>query len=400
MTPTSLDPRIRSVVQDFVDRHAQEQVRFVMDLAHQNSFSWNKAGTDKVAAMVLDRMGGLFPERRVVQQAEVGDLQILTNAGGEDSIYLLGHLDTVFPPDHPFRECRIHGDKLHGPGCGDMKAGVATIVYAALALKEAGVLDRVPLTVMLGGDEEVGAVTSRPVYEEERTRALACLVVEGGGLDREIVVSRNGKIGARVDCHGKNQHVGTVDLEKASAVLELAYKSMALEAMNGTLPGVRVNVGRVEGGLGPATIPARAHALVDVRWEDQEVRGALVRELEAVVAREDLPGCRSELTIMNERGAWLLTEGSQRLADLIKGVGTDLGWTIGQEHRLGTSDSNFFGSAGIPTVDGLGPICKGYHSAEEFVYISSIRERTELVACTLAAMAADIEAGGPTWRVD
>ena len=131
----------------------------------------------------------------------------------------------------------------------------------------------------------------------------------------------------------------------------------------------------------------QAHALIDVRWEDQGVRNDLVERIEEVVAREDLPGCRSELTIMNERDAWPWTEGTQKVADIIRGVGAELGRPMEQEHRLGTSDSNFFGCAGVPTVDGLGPICTGYHTAEEFVYISSIAEQTSLVAISLPAVA-------------
>jgi glutamate carboxypeptidase len=264
-------------------------------------------------------------------------------------------------------------------------------VYSVLALHDLGMLERVPLTVILGGDEEIGAVTSRPVYEEERKKALACLVVEGAGVNREIVVSRNGKIGARVDCRGQDQHVGAVDLQKASAVLELAHKTIGLEGLNGVLPGVRLNVGKVAGGLGPATIPAEAHALVDIRWEDQAVRDDLVERIRQVVGREDLPGCRSDLTVMNERSAWPWTAGTQALADLIKGVGAELGRPMEQEHRMGTSDSNFFGCAGVPTVDGLGPICKGYHTPQEFVYISSIAEQTSLLANVLLAMAPDLE---------
>jgi len=381
------DDQTRSRAVRFVQDHAGEQLRFVMELSRQNSFSYNKPGTDRVAAMILDKIAGLFPVHRVVGQTEVGDLHLLSTVPGGKSIYLLGHMDTVFPPEHPFQGCRIEGDRLHGPGAGDMKAGLATIVYSVLALAEAGALERIPLTVVLAGDEEIGAVFSREVYEEERGKALACLVVEGAGDRGEIVVSRNGKIGAQVDCRGRDQHVGAKDLAKASAILELAHKVLGLEALNGTLSGVRVNVGKVEGGLGPATIPAAAKALVDVRWEDQKVRDALVEKLGEVVDREDLPGCRSELTIMNERSAWTWTEGTQKLADLIRAVSEDMGRPIGQEHRLGTSDSNWFGCAGVPTVDGLGPICKGYHTAEEFVYISSIPERTALVAASLLALA-------------
>jgi glutamate carboxypeptidase len=271
-----------------------------------------------------------------------------------------------------------------------MKAGVATVVYSVMALADAGLLDRIPLTVVLGPDEEIGAVYSRSIYEEERTKALACLVVEGAGVNREIVVSRNGKIGARVECRGKDQHVGALDLQKASAILELAHKTIGLEGLNDEFPEVRVNVGKVQGGLGPATIPAEAHAMVDIRWKDQVVRDELVQRLEEVVGREDRPGCWSELTILNERSAWPLTEGTQRLADIVKRVGAEMGFTIQQEHRMGTSDSNFFGCAGVPTLDGLGPICKGYHTPDEFVYISSISERTALVAQAILAVAQEL----------
>jgi len=386
-----IDASVRDKTVAFVQGHAAEQLQFVIDLSHQNSYSHNKAGTDRVAEMVLAKIGPLFPFHRVMEQPEVGNLHLLSTVEEGKSIYLLGHMDTVFPPDHSFRECFVEGDKLHGPGSGDMKAGIATIVYSVLALAESGVLEQIPLTVVLGGDEEIGAVTSRPIYEEEREKALACLVVEGAGVNREIVVSRNGKIGARLDCYGQDQHVGAVDLQKASAVLELAHKTISLEGLNASFPGVRVNVGKIAGGLGPATIPAEAHALIDIRWEDQEIRDALVGKIEEVVAGEDLPGCRSQLTIMNERSAWPWTEGTQKLADLIKKVGADLGYPVEQEHRLGTSDSNFFGCAGVPTVDGLGPICKGYHTAEEFVYISSISERTALVAASLMAIAEGLE---------
>ena len=384
------DEKTRRKILDFVEDRAFEQLRFVTDLSNRNSYSWHKAGTDQVAGMILEKMAGAFPVHRVVEQEEVGNLHLLTNVPDGKSIYILAHMDTVFPPDHPFKECRVEEDRLHGPGTGDMKAGVATVVYAVLALKEAGLLDRIPLTVIFGGDEEIGAITSRAVYEEEREKALACLVVEGAGVEGEIVVSRNGKIGARLDCLGRDQHVGAAVLDKASAILELAHKTIALEGLNGALPGVRVNVGKVDGGLGPATIPASASAQIDIRWEDQATRDPLMERIREAVAREDLPGCRSELLILNERSAWPHTEGSQRLADLVKEAGLEIGQEIGQEHRRGTSDSNFFGCAGVPTVDGIGPICKGYHTAEEFVYIPSIRARTALLANALVKIAAEI----------
>lgn len=380
---------------DLANARGEEQLQFVMDLAHQNSYSWNKTGTDAVAAMVLAKLGGALPSHGVVEQTQVGNLHLLTNTSpGQKSIYLLAHMDTVFPPDHPFRVCRVEGDRLHGPGTGDMKAGVAAAVYALLILGELNLLDEIPVTLILAGDEEVGAFTSKAVYEEEVGKALACLVVEGGGLKGEVVLSRYGKIGARLESRGRDAHVGDRELKKASAILELSHKVMGLESLNGVVPGARINVGTIEGGLGPATVPARASAQVDIRWPEQDDRNTLVEKIREVVAALELEGCSSELMILNERPAWAWSQGTQALAEVVKSAGAQLGQEIGEEHRMGTSDSNFFGAAGVPTLDGLGPVCKGYHTPEEFVYISSIPERTALLANALVKIGAEISRNG------
>lgn len=389
-----VEAQTRDTLVAFTERHAAEQLQFLIDLSSQNSFTYNKVGTDKVAAMILDRIGGLFASHRIAEQMQVGNHHVLSNAAAAKSICVLGHMDTVFPPDHPFRDCWVEEDRLHGPGTGDMKAGLATIVYAVLALEEAGLLDSIPLTIILGGDEEVGSITSRAVYEAERRNALACLVVEGAGLAGEIVVSRNGKMGARLDCHGQDRHVGSGTHEKSSAVLELAHKTIAVEALNGSLPGVSLNVGKIEGGLGPATIPARASALLDVRWVEQAHRDLLVERLESIASAAEQPGCRTEFAILNERAAMPETGGNRRLAKLVQQAGAELGQTIGQEHRRGTSDANLFGAFGVPTVDGIGPVCKGYHTSQEFVFVSSVRKRTALLAAALVAVARHFQADG------
>jgi glutamate carboxypeptidase len=388
---TLRDPSVRLKSLRFVDEHVEEQFQFLLSLIRQNSYSWNKPGTDSVAEMILGRVRSAFPVHRVVEQTEVGNLHLLSNVHpGEQSIYMLAHMDTVFPPDHPFQDCWVDGNKLHGPGAGDMKAGIATLVYAVLALRDARVLDRIPLTVILAGDEEVGGPTSHSTYEEERNKAAACLVVETAGVNGEIVISRYGKIGARLESAGRNQHVGTAGPVKASAILELAHKTIGIEALNGALPDTRLNVGTVRGGLGPATVPGSAVAQADIRWKDQGHRDVLLKKIREVVARDDVPGCHTELRVLNERPAWPCTEGTQWLADLVKEAGAEVGQEIVYQHRVASGDANFFAAAGVPTVDGLGPVCQEYHTPEEFVYITSIHERTALLANSLLRVAHEL----------
>src|SRR4029450_5453880 len=63
---------------------------------------------------------------------------------------LIGHLDTVFEPDSPFQKFeRLNDRQARGPGIIDMKGGDVIIVQALKALKAAGALDRMDVTVVM-----------------------------------------------------------------------------------------------------------------------------------------------------------------------------------------------------------------------------------------------------------
>jgi glutamate carboxypeptidase len=336
--------------------------------------------------MLRERLAGLLPHEETVPQSEVGDHHILRTRPVSRGVYLVGHMDTVFPPEHPFRECTIDGEWLMGPGVGDMKGGLAVITYALLALRDSGVLDRLDITLILSADEEVGAVTSRGIYETERGNATACLVTECAGAGGEVVVSRNGKAGLKLECFGVDRHVARVSEGKQSAIVEMAHKVLAVEALNGRFPGVTVNVGRIEGGLGPCTVPAEASSLVDIRWLEEKHYESVLAGVREIAEKPACQGCKCNVTVLNHRPAMPATDGSEALYEVLKELERSLGITVGREHRRGTSDANFFGSAGVPTLDGLGPVCHDDHTPKERILIPSLSERTTLLALVLAEL--------------
>jgi glutamate carboxypeptidase len=373
----------KKLVAEFIEAHSDEQLRFIVDLCNQNSHTCNKKGTDRVAEMIVDRLGDLLPIHEVHPQSDVGNHHLWKSTGGEKAIYLLGHMDTVFPPGHPFQRCRLEGDLLRGPGAGDMKGGVAVIVYALLALGHLGLLDKLNLAIILNGDEEIGSATSRPIYESEREKALACLVAECGGPNGEFVISRNGKMGIRLDCYGQDRHVGSGTHEKASAILELAHRIISLESLNDTLPGVSTNAGKIEGGLGPTTVPAHACCLADIRWKSESHHGILLRMLEEAASTPIQSGCRTTYEVLNCRPAMTAGDGSLELFGMLQDTGRRMGYAVSKSHRRGSSDANFFGAAGVPTLDGFGPICEEDHTENEWIRVPSIFPRTVLLALFL-----------------
>jgi glutamate carboxypeptidase len=377
---------MEKVYQDILslaDSYAQEQLDFVIDLCDENSHTHNKEGVNKVGGMIADRLESILPDHKVLEQKSGGDHHVFETHNSSKAIYLVGHIDTVFPPDHPFQKCKINGDILNGPGSGDMKGGLAVIIYALRVLQEIGLLGGLRLVVLFNSDEEIGSVTSQPLFMRERSNAIACIGAECAGLKNEIVVSRNGKLGARIDCYGKGRHVSDGTHEKSGAILELAHKIIDIESLNSFLPGVSINVGRIEGGLGPSTIAAHAFSLLDVRWVEESHKAILMDKIHTIMSTSSQKDCRSEFTVLNSRPAMPMSKATADAFQVIRDAGSALGQEIRMQHRRGTSDVNFFGSAGIPAVDGLGPICEHDHTPEEYIRISSLRDRTALLALFL-----------------
>lgn len=376
---------IKEKVLALIDRGAEDQLDFLIKLCNQNSHTFHKKGTDQVADFILDKLEGIFPICQKVKQQNTGDHYILKRSERENAIYLLGHMDTVFPPDHPFQSCRREGEWLYGPGTADMKGGLAVMVYALRSLDQAGILENLNIAMILGADEENGSPSSQKIYEQEVENATACLGGECAGENGEIVVSRYGKAGGRLECVGRDQHVSTVPQDKASAILEIAHKAVAFESLNGLFPDVRVNVGRIEGGLGPSTVPAQASFLFDLRWEKEEHSVLLFKSLQKIVSHSDNPLCKSIMTLLNHRPAMPCNQKTKELFSLLKKTADELDQELSFERRRGTSDANYFGAAGVPTLDGFGPIGIMDHTPNERILVSSLKKRTALLALFLLA---------------
>ena len=134
-------------------------------------------------------------------------------------VLVLGHADTVWPRGTaaawPFRQ---DGDRICGPGVGDMKACLVMASAVLAALSQRGQLDGLGVSLLVVPDEEVGSVGSRAEIERAAAAADACLCLEAASPDGAVVVER-GAVGAMlVRASGRSAHV-TDDPPGASALL-------------------------------------------------------------------------------------------------------------------------------------------------------------------------------------
>jgi glutamate carboxypeptidase len=92
------------------------------------------------------------------------------------------------------------------------------------------------------------------------------------------------------------------------------------------------------------------------------------------------------MTLLNRRPAMPCTHKAEELFSCLKKTADELDQKLSFEHRCGTSDANYFGAAGVPTLDGFGPIGIKDHTHDERILISSLKDRTALLAHFLLAL--------------
>mgnify|MGYP002398120041 CR=1 FL=1 len=377
---------MRDRVLAFLAEREQEQFALLEELVLIQSSSWNKVGVDAVGARLSEFLQGLGLNREVVAESDIGNQLIFRSAAwniDRPGLLLVGHMDTVFPADTDFNWYRDDGVRVYGPGVIDMKGGLVVAVWALAALAHIGLLDRIPLTLICNSDEEIGSPASSLLVQTEAERSLLGLVFECGGLAGELVTGRKGKGGYLLKVHGRAGHAAFAGVDKASAILELSHKIIALERLNDPERQLVVNVGTVHGGIGPNTVADFATAEIDTRYlrlEDAELTAAKIEE---ITVKSTIKDTRGELELTGGRLPMEQSDTNHRLYRIIEQEATRLGIPCAEELRSGVSDANTIAATGIPVVDGLGPIGGCDHSDREYMIRESLPQRSQLAALAI-----------------
>lgn len=379
---------IRKSLIRFIDKHENEQFRLLEQLVLQQSYSRFKAGVDAVGNRIAASLQKNGMVLEVVREAEVGN-QLLFRSPAyrveRPGLLLIGHMDTVYPVDSLFDWYRDDGSKVFGPGVADMKGGLVAAVYAIKALAACHLLEKIPLTFICNSDEEIGSPASEPMIRTEAARSLLGLGFECGGLDNDIVTGRKGKSGYLLVVRGQAGHAAFAEKDKASSILELAHKIIALERLNDPRRQVTVNVGMIKGGIGPNTVADKAIADIDIRFVKIDDARKIDEEVARIAGECFVPGTQADLHKTPPRLPMAQAPGNKSLYKLICREAEMLGMQCCEEFRSGVSDVNTIAEAGIPVVDGMGPIGGCDHSEKEYMIKESLPLRTKLAACSIVS---------------
>ena len=386
---------------DRLDGWRDEQIDFLARLVNHDSGTDDVLDVNRAGAILAERLEGLgFALRRVATE-RFGDHLVGEKPGtGPKRFLFVGHYDTVFRSGTA-KQRPFHIDaqgRAWGPGVYDMKGGLAALLYALRAHREARTRAwaETSVAVVFNADEERLSPTSRPVIEAEAKRAHSVGILEPARPGGEYVMARKGAGTFQLEVSGKASHTGLQPEMGASAIWDLAQKIAALHALTDFGTGVTVNVGTVRGGERPNVVAAHAAAEIDLRAWSQADADAAIAAMRRICEAPHVAGTTARFRGQIHFPPWPPgLPGTERLLQIMRAVGRDLGVDVRAIKTGGGSDGNHT-SAIAPTLDGMGPKGSRAHSDEEFIEAATLLERTKMIALFLDRWAAEFEpqAGG------
>jgi glutamate carboxypeptidase len=340
-----------------------------------NSYTKNKLGVDTNAEIFRKWMQALGFTTKVYKREEIGNHLLFSSAKREGKkLLLLGHLDTVFPPNS-FEKFSEDEMWIYGPGVCDMKGGNFVALEALRNVKEI-YHDISNIDFLLVSDEETGSDDSKALTKELAVGYDYCLVFEAAGKNGEVVVERKGVGTFFIDIKGKAAHAGNAYQSGINANLEAAHKLIALTALTDLQKETTVNVGKIEGGIGANTISPHARLVVELRYSDSAERDRVLDAFDRIVKHPFVKGSEATLSGGIQRDVMASNSAQE---EFLKKLEEIVGVQIPTEKRGGVSDANIVASMGVVTLDGFGPFGDGDHTINERALKRSFYDRVEMV---------------------
>jgi acetylornithine deacetylase/succinyl-diaminopimelate desuccinylase family protein len=306
---------------------------------------------------------------------------------GGRCLYLHGHYDVVPAQRREQFEPRVEGGRLHGRGSADMKGGLAAMIYAVAALRDAGVELDGRVAFNLVPDEETGGergsrrLADRGVLAPD---AIGMLTTEPTG---GVVWNANrGAITMRVTVPGREAHVGLAHegvnafermLDVAQALREIGREAAARGSI--LLLG-----GTASSGANFNVVPASATFTVDRRPNpDEDLATERARILD-VLERFRRDGIELDVQIFQEGDSAGTSEDDPLARALAASVAEVEGSPPAFEMCPGLLETRWYARDGIPALAyGPGRLDIS-HGPEEHVEIGALVRCATVYALTIA----------------
>lgn len=380
---------------------AQQQQAPLLDtlktLVDIETGSTNRAGLDKLSALLAERLKALGGEVQLIepQAADVYRMedtpeqmgrmvQATFKGAGSKRILLIAHMDTVYPEgmigQQPFR---VDGDKAYGLGISDDKQGVATILHTVAMLQQLGMRDYGQLTVLINGDEEISSPASRKHLTAQGKAHDLVMSFEASRVDSDkLALATSGIASATLTVRGRASHAGGAPERGVNALYELSHQLLQLRDLSVPERGLKMNWTVSKAGVVRNMIPPGAQAWADVRLLKVSDLNELEQKVQARIQNKLLPESQVSVQFENRRPPLETSQAARQVAAHAQTIYRELGKTlvVDDQPEGGGTDAAFAAlDTRAPVIERFGLQGFGAHTNNaEYVLLSSITPRLYL----------------------
>nr|WP_166179055.1 hydrolase [Altererythrobacter segetis] len=325
---------------------------------------------------------------REVERAHGQHLVLSVRPAAGRRFLLTGHMDTVYPADHPFQSSTWRdADTLNAPGAADMKGGLTVLLHALLAFETTDAARSVGYDVLINSDEETGSLSSAGLIAELARGKAAALTYEPSALpDGTLAHARGGSGNYSAVVTGRSAHAGRNPQDGRNAIVAAAVLALELKALEHK--GLTVNPAMIEGGSANNVVPDHAVLRFNIRPKTSEAAQAFEHALGALLRSvSDDQDVTIQLHGGISRPPKPVDNRTQNLFDLVAETSAALGRPLGWQSSGGVCDGNNIAACGVPVVDTMGVRGGAIHSPDEYLIVSSLAERAALSALVLHRLA-------------
>ena len=323
----------------------------------------------------------------------------LRGSGGGRSLTLSGHIDVVPVGEReawsrdPY-SALIEDGRLHGRGSLDMKGGLVAALHAVAAVRDAGVPLRGDLVFESVVEEE--ATGNGALYARLRGPSTDAAIIPELS-DEKLLTATLGVIWAELTTTGHSAYVGragaavnAIDvmqrlLDGVRSLPDMLNEAFSHPAYDGIDTPLTLNVGTIEGGSWPSSVPLRCRAGVrfsyPIGWSTSDARRALEDRVAEIAARDtwmrDHPPAIRYHGFLAE--GWDISTDEPIVRTVADAVNDETGQPAENGALLGAADARFFRDAGIPALY-YGPTGEGQHGPDEWVDLASVERVARVLA--------------------
>ena len=368
-----------------------------------NTGTGNLAGLAEQAAQLADAFSALpgavtleapapvtqiAPDGREVSVEYGQHLVLRVRSDAPRRILLTGHMDTVFPANHPFQQQHwLDEQTLCGPGVADMKGGIAVIVAALKAFETSPAASATGYDVLINSDEETGSLSSAALIAALAQGKAAALTYEPSALpDGMLAGERAGSGNYSLIVTGRSAHAGRNPQDGRNAIVAAAALALGLKALE--REGLSVNPARIDGGSANNVVPDMTVLRFNIRPRSTALATAFEQDITNLIHKV---AAEHEVSIHRHGGISRppkpVDAKAEKLFGIVEECSALLGQPITRVASGGVCDGNNIAACGVPVVDTMGVRGGAIHSPDEFLIVPSLAERARLSALVLHRLA-------------